>query len=199
MLKSLKYEIKRFLQENIKGYILISAVFLSGIALSYILNASYGSEEEIRIYLEDFLSSVKNYSIVPDKVFSTALIGYIKEIVILFLLSLSVVGTPGVLVVIFLKGISYGVVMIVTTKILGAKSVLLFMALIIPHAILLVPCFLLYSSHCIKNAYQILIGTKDIKSRILAPLLYGGATVAVASVASLIQAYFEPLLVRAVF
>ena len=198
MVKKLKNEIKQILINNLKGYILIIGVFLAGMALSYILNVSSGLESEIKLYIDDFLSAVKNYNADSDTTFSAAITGYIKVACVLFLMSLSVVGSVGTLVYVFIKGFSYGIVIFSVISIMGLKAVLMFLCLIVPHALVLIPCFLAYSLYCMKNAYSVSKGVKDIKARIVMPLIYGVFCVAFSGVAALIQAYLEPLLTRAI-
>lgn len=199
MVKKLKSELKRIISDNTKGYILILGVFVAGMVLSYILNVTSGIESEIKLYISDFISGVKNYNTDSDTTFSLALMGYIKGICILFLLSLSLIGSVGTLVFIFIKGFSFGIVIISMFNILGYKAALLFLCLILPHSIILAPCFLTYSLFCMKNAYSVSKGVKDLKSRVAMPILYGILSIAFLSVAALIQAYIEPLLIRLIF
>ena len=199
MVKKLKSELKQIILDNTKGYILVLGVFIAGMALSYILNVTSGLESEIKLYINDFISGVKNYNTDSDTTFSLAMMGYIKGICILLLMSLSLLGSAGTLVFIFIKGFSFGIVIISMFNILGYKAALLFLCLILPHSIILVPCFLTYSLFCMKNAYSVCKGVKDLKTRVIMPILYGILSVAFLSIASLIQAYVEPLLIRMIF
>lgn len=196
MIKNLKAEINKIIKNNLKGYILILVVFFAGLVLSYILNISSGNESEIKLYIDDFIAAVKNYSADSDKTFSIAMLGYIKVTCILFLMSLSVIGSAGTLVYVFIKGFSYGIVIVSMFYIMGIRALLLILCLIVPHSVVLIPSFLAYSLYCFKNAHLLSKGVKDIKARIIMPLFYGVLCIALSSVSALIQAYFEPLLTR---
>jgi len=196
MVKRLKDEIKQIIINNIKGYILIIAVFFAGMVLSYILNISSGLEGEIKLYIDDFLSAVKNYNADSETTFKTAMTGYIKVSCVLLLMSLSVIGSIGTLAYVFIKGFSYGIVIFSIIAIMEKKSVLMFLCLIVPHSMVLFPCFLAYSLFCMKNAYLVSKGIKDVKARIVMPLVYGVFCVSISGVAALMQAYVEPLLTR---
>lgn len=198
MVKRLKSELKQIIINNLKGYILIFCVFIAGAVLSYVINISSGIEGEIRLYINDFVSAVKNYSTDSDATFSTAMLGYVNAIVILFLMSLSVVGSVGTLAFVFVKGFSYGIVLISMFSVMETKAVLLFLCLILPHALVMIPCFLVYSLFCLKNAYMLTKGAKDIKSHIIKPVVYGVFCLCFLSVSALIQAYLEPLLTRVI-
>ena len=195
--ENLKILIAKNIKDNLKGYILILATFLAGVALSGVLNISSGSEEEIRLYLNDFISNVKNYSTDSSKTFNIAMNGYIKYICILFFMSLSVIGSIGTLVYIFIKGFSYGIVFISVANTMGTKSLLLFLCAIFPHSVILAPCFLAYSLFCVKKSYSVSKGIRDLKSGVLVPFLYGVLCILISGTAAIIQAYLEPILMRA--
>ena len=198
MKKRLKDELAYLIKNNLKGYILIACIFLSGFMLSYALNVSVGAEEEIKHYIEDFLTSVKNYGTDFNKTFRLAMLGYIESLIILYFLSLSVLGSAGTLVFVFLKGLSYGIVLTSSFFVVGNDAIGMFLCLILPHAIISLPCFLGYSHHCFMNAYSVLKGVKDLKKRVLMPLVFGVVSLGFLSVAALIQAYFEPILTRTI-
>lgn len=199
MVKKLKSELKQIISNNIKGYILIVGVFIAGMALSYILNVTSGLESEIKLYISDFISGVKSYNTDSDTTFSLAIMGYIKGICILFLMSLSLLGSVGTLLYVFVKGFSFGIVIISMFNIMNYRAILLLLCLILPHAVILAPCFLAYSLFCMKNAYSVSKGIKDLKTRVTMPILYGILSIALLSVGALIQAYIEPLLIRMIF
>lgn len=198
MVKRLKSDLRQIIINNLKGYILILCVFVAGVLLSYVINVSSGIESEIRLYVNDFVSAVKNYSTDSDATFSTAMLGYVNEIVILFLMSLSVVGSVGTIVFVFVKGFSYGIVFISMFSVMETKGILLFLCLILPHALVMMPCFLAYSLFCLKNAHTLSKGAKDIKMNIIKPVFYGFFCLCFSSISALIQAYVEPLLTRVI-
>ncbi len=198
MIKRLKSDLKQIMINNLKGYILIFCVFIAGAVLSYVINVSSGLESEINLYINDFVSAVKNYSTDSDATFSTAMLSYVNGIVILFLMSLSVVGSIGTLVFVFVKGFSYGIVLISMFSVMETKAILLFLCLILPHALVMIPCFLAYSLFCFKNAYMLTKGPKDIKLYVIKPIFYGVFCLCLLSVSALVQAYVEPLLTRVV-
>ena len=196
MIKKLKNELNHIIISNLKGYLLVLGVFLSGVALSYMINISSGAEGEIKHYIDDFVLSVKNYSTDSESTFSTAMISYIKGVGILLCMSLSVAGSVGALIYVFVKGFSYGIVFGTMFGVMSIDALKLLLCLFLPHSIVMIPCFLMYSLFCIKNAYLISKGVKDIKSRIVMPIVYALIATSVLSVSALIQAYFEPLLTR---
>ena len=193
-------KLKRILIETVKtnarGYILICAIFAAGVVLSCFLNISVGSEAEIKLYINDFVSNVKKYSTDSFETFSIAMSGNVKLSVVLFLLSLSVIGSLGIPALVFMKGFSYGAVFVSLHNMMGAKSILFFACSILPHILISAPCFCAYSLHCIKNAYSVSKGARELKSVIVSPLVFGILSVLFLNISALIQAYFEPILIR---
>ena len=112
MIDKLKKEIINNIKTNARGYILIIGVFVAGIILSVIVNISSGSVEEIRLYVNDFIENVKNYSTDSGKTFNIAFTGYAKLIAFSFLMSLTMFGFAGIYIYIFIKGFSYGSVFV---------------------------------------------------------------------------------------
>jgi len=194
--EKLKIMILKNLEQNLKGYIFIAGVFAAGVILSCVLNISAGSEEEIKLYITDFISNIKNYSTDSLKTFSIAINGHIRFISIIFLMSITVIGNIGIYLYVFLKGFSYGAVLIALFNMMGIKTILFFFCAIFPHLVILLPCFSAYMQFCIKNSQLISKNTKNIKTSVLMPFLSGIICIMLASVAALIQAYLEPLLIR---
>ncbi len=197
--ENLKRVIVETIKENVKGYILIIGVFFAGIALSYILNISSSTEEEIRLYLSDFITTVKDYTIDSTKTFNIAIGSYLKLYLFLFLMAVSSIGTVGVLCFIFVKGFSYGVVISSAFAAMGGKAMLLFFCVIFPHILILFPFIITYSLFCLKNSYGILKGFKNMRNNVFLPFIYACICIAFSGIAALIQAYLEPILIRLIY
>lgn len=196
MIDKLKKTLLRTVQINAKGYILVGGIFLAGVILSAILNISSGSEEEIKLYINDFISNVKSYSTNSAETFRIAMSGYIRFAIFAFLMSVTVIGNIGLLMYVLIKGFSYGAVFTALSNTTGSDSILFFLSAILPHILIAAPCCICYLFYCAKKSYSIFRGTKDIKQNVLFPLLYGGVCVLLLSVSALIQAYIEPIFIR---
>lgn len=196
MIDKLKKEIFKTVQANIKGYILIIGVFLAGVVLSAILNISSGSEEEIKLYISDFISNVKNYSTDSKETFNIAIAGYFKTVVFLLLMSVTIVGNIGIFAYIFIKGFSYGSVFVALSDLGTWNAFLFFLSAILPHIMITAPCCMCYIVYCMKKSYSTFKGLKSLKTNILMPVMYGGLCIVILSCGALVQAYIEPLFIR---
>lgn len=196
MIDKLKKEILNNIRINAKGYILIIGVFVAGLILSVIVNISSGSEEEIRLYVNDFIENVKNYSTDSGKTFNIAFTGYIKFVVFTLLMSLTIFGYIGIYTYVFIKGFSYGSVFVALSGMSSYKGYLFFIAAILPHILVSAPCCIYFLLHCIKKSHQIPKGIRNIASTTIFSLLYGCSYMVFLSVSALVQSYLEPLLIR---
>lgn len=196
MIDKLKKEILNNLKINAKGYILIITIFVGGLILSAIVNISSGSEEEIRLYVNDFIENVNNFSTDSGKTFNIAFTGHIKFITFSLLMSLTIFGCIGIYIYVFIKGFSYGSVFVALTGMSGYKGYLFFLTAILPHIILLAPCCICYLLHCVNKSQEIPNGMRNIVSSTISSLLYGCLCMVFLSVSALVQSYVEPLLIR---
>ncbi len=196
MIDKLKKEFLKLIQINLKGYILIVSVFVSGVILSVILNISSGSEEEIKLYISDFISNVKNYTTDSQKTFNVAFLGYVKFVIFAFLMSVTIVGDAGLSIYVFVKGFSYGSVFVALFDMGGALAFLFFLCAVLPHVLISAPCCISYLLHCAKKSYSSLKGIKSLRVNLLEPFLYGLLSVMILSCSALVQSYIEPLFIR---
>ena len=197
MFESLRTRLKEMLRNNAKGYILIVCIFFAGVVLSFALNISVASREEMKLYINDFISNVKSFGVDSAKTFHLSLYGNIKSIVILFIMSLCVFGSYGIMVYIFLKGFSYGTFFSAIVGALGIKSAPVFLCVVLLHTIVSTPCWIIYSSLCIKNSHVLQYCVKTAGKGVLSTFFYAFLILAVLCVSALMQAYLEPVLIRA--
>lgn len=196
MIDKLKKEIINNIKINARGYILIIGVFVAGLILSVIVNISSGSEEEIRLYVNDFIENVKNYSTDSGETFNIAFTGYVKLIAFSLLMSLTMFGFVGIYIYVFIKGFSYGSVFVALMGMSTYKGYSFFIAAIFPHILVSAPCCIYYLLHCIKKSHQIPKGMRNTASTTISSLLYGCLCMVFLSVGALVQSYLEPLLIR---
>ena len=196
MNNQIKMRIRELLHDNIKGYILIGATFIAGAILSSVLNITTGSEEEIKMYISDFISNVKKFSVDSQKTFRLSIVGNVKLIAIFFLMSTSVLGGIGLLAYTFIKGFSYGAVLGALIDAFDIKTSIFVICAIIPHLLICVPCVASYLLFCFKKSYTIETGFININSTLLKSFIYAILCVAILCAASFVQAYIEPVFLR---
>ena len=196
MIDNLKILFKETLKKNLKGYILLGSIFFAGVLLSFLLNISTSYEEEMKLYINDFVSNVKGYSVDSVKTFRLSMYGYAKTIILLWFMSVCVIGNYGILIYTFVKGFSYGAVFCALISALEIKSVLFFLCAILLHTAISLPCITSYMLFCFKNSCMIFNGGKKLKKRTLFSFGLALFTTVLLCIPALIQAYLEPFLIR---
>lgn len=194
MIREIKKNLICSFKKNFKGFTLLAVVFLSGFCLSFFLNISSGYEE-VKAYINDFVSNVKNCSIDASETFQLVMLGYVKQIVFFLFMSLMVFGSGGCLIYTFIKGFFYGSVFFVVGNAFGIKFVTCFMFFLIPRLLINVPCFSLYVLFCIKNSFAIARGAKVTTARFhfFNPFMYAIFSLMALNISAFVQAFLEPM------
>lgn len=195
LIKQIKTKLKILIEENLKGYILLSVIFIAGAALASLQNFQT-TEEEIRFYLKDYMQNVISSGTDLSGTFNVSFIGYIKIFAFMLLASLTVIGAPVILGYSLFEGFSFGTVIACLLKTFGTKGILIFLCTMLPHLIIAVPVCLGYSVFAMKHSVRIITQKNDLKSNLLKPLVIGVMFLSIISIAALIQGYIEPFLIK---
>lgn len=198
MIKTLKAHIRKHIEDNSKAYILLLIAFAAGFALACLLQRDKMAEEEIKLYIQNFFSGIAQAGTSGGRTFSLAMLAYLRYAVILLVSSVAVIGAPVVLILIGFQGFAFGTVICSTVSVFGAKAYLLLLCALLPHILISAPCSLVFSFRCMKNAYDLFLGDRNIKTNLLLPLLYGALFLLCISLAALVQAFVEPFLLSSI-
>ncbi len=196
MIKKIKTYISVLIENNLKGYILLSAIFVAGIVLAIVFGAKTVGEEEIRLYFSDYIQSVKNSGTEPISTFNLSMKGYIEFALVMFVSSVTVIGIPLSLIYIFIRGFSFGTVICCLFKAFSARAILIILCAVIPHYIIAMPLCMTFGMYSVKKTAGLLSGGISVKRNILIPFLISVCFLCSVSIAALVQAYLEPLLIK---
>lgn len=194
MIKALKAYMRKNIEENSKAYILLLIAFAAGFALAALLQRDKMADEEIKLYIQNFFSNIAQGGTSGGRTFSLSMLAYLRYTLILLVSSVTVIGAPIVPILVGIQGFSFGTVISSTVSVFGAKAYLLFLCAILPHIMISAPCSLVFSFQCMRNAHGLFLGDRNMKRNLLLPLLSGAVFLLVISLAALVQAYVEPLL-----
>lgn len=196
MIKKMKTRIALLAESNLKGYILLSVIYMAGAVMALVFSSKSLQEDEIRLYFTDFITNVANSGTDAIKTFNLSMLSYVKFAVIMFLSSVTIIGAPAVLLYTLVEGFSFGTVICCLFKAFGAKAFLVVLCAVLPHILIAAPCCLAYSFHCAKSSYGLITGNVDLKKSLVTPLGFGVLFLCIVSISSLTQAYVEPLFIK---
>lgn len=191
-------------RENVHLYLFVSVLFLMGVVFgAMMVNAlTLEQKQDLSRYVGSFLQTVTlggETAPKPDLLESFAL--HFKWMALIWLLGISVVGLPLVLVLNFLKGLLVGFTVGVLVSEYAWKGLLLSFVSVVPQNLLIVPALLAgsvaavtFSTYLVKHRF--LKKTNDSA----APLFlkyssFGLSLVAVMFAAALVETWLSPVLI----
>ena len=181
-------------------YCIVLASFLLGgiLAAVFVFTMPDLSCEELLLYMNDFFQNMGDKGADALAVFHIGLLQNLQNVCLLFLFSVMVIGAPFVAGFAAVHGFMHCFTLFFMFRIYGAKAVLFAALGMLPHYLLLVPCYLVLCVTCLAFSLS-LSKEKMILTRKL-PLFLGklAGFYAITVLSVLMQSYVEPLLIRAI-
>ncbi|MGI5911117.1 MAG: stage II sporulation protein M [Syntrophomonadaceae bacterium] len=196
---SFKTGMKQHLTENRVQYILVILVFLLGLVMGnyQVLGLDGGVKSQLSGIIESYLRGGAEGNLNGAQIFGSAFLKQLQMILLLWLLGLTVIGLPLVLVVIWLRGFSLGFTISFLLHDRAAAGMLITLVSIIPQNLIYIPFFLAWSVAAINFSVYILKGRKSGFSLGRAVLLYTSLMlvyIVIFCAGAFIEAYLSPWL-----
>ncbi|MBE7021676.1 MAG: hypothetical protein E7414_00410 [Ruminococcaceae bacterium] len=188
----------RFIQADARLYIYILLAFIIGgiFAALFAFGLPESALTELSLYVDDFFQNMHKSGTDSVLLFQDGLVMHIKSFGILLLLSVMVIGAPFIAVFAGLKGFMQGFTLFFMFRVYSFRAVLFFLAGMLPHGLILLPCYSVLFVTCLKFSKSLVRDRQNLKARLLHFALILGILFLVAVMATLIQAYVEPLFIR---
>ncbi|MDQ0205770.1 stage II sporulation protein M [Alkalicoccobacillus murimartini] len=194
-------------EENKTIYLFTTVLFLIGIVFGAIIVNSLNltQKNDLYMYLSQFFVQVQDGRIAGSKeIFSQSYAHYGKYFALMWILGLSLIGLPIILVLLFLKGVVVGFTVGFLVNQMGFQGFLLAMVSVLPQNLLLVPAFIIVGTASVSFCLKML--RQQFAKKVYQPvfpqflrytllLLCMGAAL---SVAAAFEAYVSPYLLRMV-
>ncbi|GAE36858.1 stage II sporulation protein M [Halalkalibacter akibai] len=193
------------LEENRTIYTFTTVLFLIGIVFGAIVvnSLSLTQKHDLYMYLNQFFGHVQEGELAnASAIFSQSFAHYAKYFGLMWILGLSIIGLPVILVLLFLKGVVVGFTVGFLVNQMGMSGFFLSFVSIMPQNFILVPAFIIVGtasiSFCLKMVRQqfmkranLPIFPQFMKYSLLI-LCVGSALV----LASAFEAYVSPVLMK---
>ncbi|NEU30818.1 stage II sporulation protein M [bacterium LRH843] len=193
------------LEENRAIYLFTAVLFLIGIIFGAIIvnSLSLTQKHDLYMYLSQFFGQVSNGELAESSaMFTQSFAHYAKYFGLMWILGLSIIGLPIILILLFLKGVVVGFTVGFLVNQMGMSGFFLSFVSIMPQNFILVPAFIIVGtasiSFCLKMVRQqfmrktnIPIFPQFLKYSLLI-FCVGGALV----FASAFEAYLSPVLMK---
>ncbi|RFU69181.1 stage II sporulation protein M [Bacillus sp. V59.32b] len=197
----------KHITEHSSLYVFIIVLFLMGVIFGAVLvnSLSFTQKEDLFYYLSQFFGQVSQGKITSDhEMFLQSLSHNVKYIGFIWILGISVIGLPVILILLFLKGMVVGFTVGFLVNQMGWNGFLLSFVSILPQNVFIVPIFIIIaalsvslSMKMIRRVFlkQVREPLKPIISRYVFSL---AVSIVFLSVAAAIEAYVSPPLMKSV-
>jgi stage II sporulation protein M len=188
-------------------YIFITVLFMMGIIFGAIVvnSLTVSQKTDLYLYISRFFGQVADGELSSsNEVFIQSYLHHIKYVGLMWLLGISIIGLPVILVLLFLKGIVVGFTVGFLVNQLGWKGFLLSFVSVLPQNLIIIPAFIIIGTIAVSFSLR-LIGQILVKRTNL-PFMqifarYTGVAVIVClfiAAASAFEAYSSPILMKQV-
>lgn len=203
----MKYEIKRLIRshirDNISLYTFTMVLIFIGIFFGAIIvnSLSIDQKNDLYLYLNRFFGQISNDPMMSSAdLFSQSFTHYLKYIGLIWILGISVIGLPIILILLFLKGIVIGFTVGFLVSQMGFKGFFLALVSVLPQNLILVPAFLIVGVAAISFSLR-MIRMQLTKSEPFGPLITRYSVLMLGIVvlillSSTIEAYISPFLMK---
>ncbi|AZU63220.1 stage II sporulation protein M [Neobacillus mesonae] len=206
---------KRLFQSNVAAYfrehssifLFIVVLFLMGVIFGAIVvnSMSYTQKEDLFYYLSQFFGQVSDGKVAEQNdLFAQSFFHNSKFIGLIWILGISIIGLPVILILLFVKGMVVGFTVGFLVSQMGWKGFMLAFVSILPQNLIIIPVFIIMA------ALSVIISLKMIKKQFMKkfaqpvmPLFKGYifaliAAVVFISAASGVEAYLSPWLMKTI-
>ncbi len=208
MRKNWKYALQSHLRDFFSLYVFIFVLFLMGIVFGAVTvnSLSHLQKNDLFEYLSLFFGQVQNGSIAEQGVmFKQSFLHNARLVGLMWILGLSIIGLPIILVLIFLKGVVVGFTVGFLVNQLGWHGFMLSFVSVMPQNLLLIPAFIIFGtaalSFSLKLMRQLFIKKTTADALFPAFMRYTMLMIIIiiaVGAASSFEAYLSPVLMKSV-
>ena len=187
-------------------YVFITVLFLMGVIFGAVLvnSLSFSQKEDLFYYLSQFFGQVSQGELATtNEMFSQSVLHNFKYITLIWILGISIIGLPVILILLFLKGLVVGFTVGFLVNQMGWSGFLLSFVSILPQNIFIVPVFIFISVLAVSLSIKMISRLfKQIRTP-LKPVLISYLFALIVSTlfliaAGAIETYLSPVLMKSV-
>lgn len=194
-------------RENSSVYIFVIVLFLMGVIFGAVVvnSMSFTQKEDLFYYLSQFFGQMSDgKESNANSLFFQSLLHNSKYIGLMWLLGISIIGLPVILILLFMKGMVIGFTVGFLVNQMQWKGFLLSFVSILPQNIIIIPIFIVMATITITFSIQMV--RRQFMKKISTPMLpllskyFVTLLVAIVciTVAAAVEAYLSPTLLKAV-
>lgn len=144
-----KVNIRLFIKSHFTFILFVVLLLILGVVFGALIAGQLGEaqREDLKIYLQGFFGMIGTKTVAnPSDIFQISLWNHLKMVGLIWILGISVVGAPVVVLLLFLKGAMLGFSIGLLVLEFGTGGLLLSAGTIFPQNILIVPCWIIMAT-----------------------------------------------------
>ncbi|MFD2445929.1 stage II sporulation protein M [Bacillus sp. CGMCC 1.16607] len=196
-----------YLRENSSMYLFVLVLFLMGVIFGAVIvnSLSFAQKEDLFYYLNQFFSQMSDGKIAEaSDLFRQSFLHNIKFIGLMWLLGISIIGLPVILILLFMKGMVVGFTVGFLVNQMGWDGFFLAFVSILPQNFIIIPVFIITTSVAVMFSLKMI--QRQFLKKYGQPFLplfknYIGALIMAAiliAAAAAVEAYLSPAFMKAV-
>lgn len=199
--------VANYIRENSSMYLFVIVLFLMGVIFGAVIvnSLSFTQKEDLFYYLNQFFGQMENGKLAESSdLFRQSFFHNIKFIGLMWLLGISIIGLPIILILLFTKGMVVGFTVGFLVNQMGWNGFLLAFVSILPQNFIIIPVFIVTASVAVMFSLK-MIQRQFLKkySQPIFPLFKSyAATFLLAilclSAAAAVEAYLSPMFMKSV-
>ncbi|RLQ90639.1 stage II sporulation protein M [Falsibacillus albus] len=196
------------IQDNSSIYSFIVVLFLMGVIFGAVVvnSLSYGQKEDLFYYLSQFFGQVADGKVATSEdLFRQSFFHNVKFLGLIWILGISIIGLPLILILLFMKGVVVGFTVGFLVNKMGWGGFLLSVVTVLPQNLLIIPVFIFITVLSVGFSLKLIrkIFIKQGMNFVFAPLFmrYAAAfiiAIGIISVSASIEAYLSPALMKSI-
>ncbi|MCD7033282.1 stage II sporulation protein M [Metabacillus sp. GX 13764] len=139
----------KHIREHSSIYVFVFVLFLMGVIFGAVIvnSMTFSQKEDLYFYLSRFFGQVSEGKVATSAdMFQQSFLHNVKYLGLMWILGISIIGLPVILIMLFLKGIVVGFSVGFLVNQMGWKGFLLSFVSVFPQNILMIPAFIIMST-----------------------------------------------------
>ena len=205
MISIIRRTLIKHIRNNSRVFFTLSLAFIIGVSAgAFAVNGLTAVQnEELRHYISGFFQLFQNQNVDNSELFEISLAENIKQILLLWILGVTIIGIPFIFIIIGIRGFITGFTSGFIFEALGLKGILFSVLALLPREIIFIPCYIAlgvsginFSLNIIKSKSSKHLSKDSLKSNFFAycavTLFYSGLVF----LGILAESYITPVIIR---
>lgn len=196
-----------YLGEHSSVFLFVSILFMMGVIFGAVIvnSMSFDQREDLFYYLSQFFSQIANGKTdASGELFQQSLLHNSKFIALMWVLGISIIGLPVILILLFIKGMVVGFTVGFLVSQMGWKGFVFAFVSILPQNVIIIPVFIVMAA--VSIVFSLKMVSRQFTKKLSQPILpffwryvlLLGAAIVLLAVASGIEAYLSPGFMKAI-